>query len=313
MVPDLLDIAADWGPDLIVRESMEYGGCLAAESLGIPHASIGGNGYSAIDSPDVPYFPGNRGMVAEPMARHRERFGLPPDPDNRMPFRNLHLCFTPPSWDGDQAPRPANTAFLRHVNAVKPGVALPEWVHGLPDQPTVLASLGTVFNTTPGVLEAIIDGLGEEGLNLIVAIGPDQDPARFEKVPPDVRLEHYVPQPSLLPHCDVFITHGGFNSVKESLISGVPMVVIPITADQPYCAERCASLGMAQVIPPDQRNPNAVRQATLEVLGDPGYRARAAGFQEQMRGLPGPERMMELLEGLSLASTNPGSSRVASA
>src|SRR5439155_120435 len=144
MVPDLLAIAADWGSDLIVREAMEYGGCLA-----------------------------------------------------------------------------------------------PEWVGRLPDRPTVLASLGTVFNTTPGVLEAIIDGLGREPMNLVVAIGPDQDPARFGTVPRNVRLEHYVPQPALLPLCDLFITHAGFNSVKESLISGVPMVAIPITADQPYCAGRC--------------------------------------------------------------------------
>jgi UDP:flavonoid glycosyltransferase YjiC (YdhE family) len=313
MVPDLLAIAAKWQPDLIVRESMEYGACLAAESLGIPHASIGGNGYSAIDSPDVRYFPGNRRMVAEPMARHRARFGLPPDPDNLMPFRNLHLCFTPPSWDGDNAPRPANTVFLRHANATRPGAALPEWVRGLADRPTLLASLGTVFNSTPGVLEAIIDGLAQEPVNLIVAIGPDQDRARFGTVPPNVRLEHYVPQPSLLPHCDLFITHGGFNSVKESLISGVPMVVVPISADQPYCAERCAALGVARVVPPDQRTPDMVRGATLEVLRDPSYRANAARFRDQMMALPGPDRMIELLEALAGARSNPGASRVASA
>jgi MGT family glycosyltransferase len=177
----------------------------------------------------------------------------------------------------------------------------------------VLASLGTVFNTTPGVLEAIIDGLGQERMNLVVAIGPDQDPARFGTVPPNVRLEPYVPQAGLLPHCDLFITHGGFNSVKESLISGVPMVVIPITADQPYCAERCVSLGAARVIPPDQRTPDAVREATLGVLGDPSYRAHAGRFRDQMVALPGPDGMIELLGALALAGTKPGSSRVASA
>jgi UDP:flavonoid glycosyltransferase YjiC (YdhE family) len=312
MVPDLLAVAADWGPDVIVRESMEYGGCLAAESLGIPHASIGGNGYSAVDSPDVRYFPGNRRMVAEPMARHREDFGLPPDPDNLMPFRHLHLCFTPPAWDGIGAPRPANTRFLRHQSATKPGAHVPEWVHQLPDRPIVLASLGTVFNTTPGVLEAIIDGLGQEPLNLVVAIGPDQDPARFGTVPQNVRLEHYVPQPALLPRCALFVTHAGFNSVKESLISGIPMVAIPITADQPYCAERCAALGVARVIMPEQRTPDAVRGASVGVLGDPSYRAKAMEFREQMLALPGPDHMVELLEGLAHRQSNPARSRAAS-
>jgi Erythromycin biosynthesis protein CIII-like, N-terminal domain len=42
MVPDLLAIAREWEPDLIVREGMELGGCIAAERLGIPHASVAG-------------------------------------------------------------------------------------------------------------------------------------------------------------------------------------------------------------------------------------------------------------------------------
>jgi UDP:flavonoid glycosyltransferase YjiC (YdhE family) len=312
MVVDLLAIAEDWGPDLIIREGMEYGGCLAAEHLGIPHASIGGNGYSAIDSLDVRYFPGNRKLVADPLSRHRADLGLPPDPDTEMPFRHLHLCFTPPSWDGSDAPRPANTRFLRHANAVLPGSVVPEWVAQLPDLPTVLASLGTVFSATPGVLEAIVEGLRAEPVNLVVAIGPDQDPARFGSVPANVRLERYLPQALLLPRCDLFVTHGGFNSVKESLISGVPMVVIPITADQPYCAERCASLGVGRVVRPEHRTADEMRSAARQVLDDPGFRAAAGRFRDEMKALPGPDRLVELLEGLAHTRTNPRSSRVRS-
>ena len=126
MVPDLMDVADAWRPDLIVRESLEYGGCLVAEALGIPHASVAGNGYSAVDSPEVTHFPGNRRMVARAMARHRAELALPADPDHAMPFRHLHLCFTPPEWDGVDAPRPANSQFLRHENATRPGTSMPE-------------------------------------------------------------------------------------------------------------------------------------------------------------------------------------------
>jgi UDP:flavonoid glycosyltransferase YjiC (YdhE family) len=301
MVPDLIAIARDWAPDLVIRESMEYGGCLAAECLGLPHASVAGNAYSAVDSPDVGYFPGNRRMVAAPLARHRQRFGLPPDPEVRMPFRHLHMCFTPPRWDGAGAARPANSRFLRHVDGVPPGASLPDWLPALEDRPTVLASLGTVFNTTPGVLEAIVEGLRPEPVNLIVAIGRDRDPAAFGPQPAHVRLEPHVPQPMLLPHCDLLITHGGFNSVKESLAAGVPMVVLPITADQPYSAERCAALGAARVVGPRELSAETVREAVRAVLDDPGYRAGARRFQEEMLALPGPEEMVSLLE--ELAST----------
>jgi UDP:flavonoid glycosyltransferase YjiC (YdhE family) len=298
MVGDLVATAREWRPDLVIRESMEYGGCIAAEVLGIPHASVAGNGYSAVDSPEVRYFPGNRRMVAAPLARHREHAGLPPDPDVEMPFRHLHMCFTPPSWDASDAPRPRNARFLRHTSTVSPGARLPDWVGGLADRPTVLASLGTVFNKYPGVLEAIIEGLGTLPINLIVAIGRDRDAARFGPQPPNVRLEQYLPQTSLLPHCDLFVTHGGFNGVKEALSAGVPMVVVPITADQPYCAQRCVALGAARTIGADDRGPEAIRAAVVDVLADPSYRAGAMAFQAEMNALPGTAHAVELLERL---------------
>ena len=298
MAPDVIAIAESWRPDLIVRESMEYGGCLAAEALGIPHASVAGNGYSAIDNPEGHYFPGNRALVAAPLALHRATLGLPPDPFNEMPFRSLHLSLMPPAWDGAEAPRPANTAFVRHENATKPGTVLPAWADDLTGRPLVLASLGTVFNATPGVLEAVIAGLGEEEVSLVVAIGADQEPARFGTVPDNVRLVAHVPQAELLPLCSAFVTHGGFNSVKESLIAGIPMVVIPITADQPYCAQRCAALGVGEVVGADERRPDRILAATRAVLGG-GHGASAAAFRKEMLSLPGSGHTVELLEGLA--------------
>src|SRR5579859_2863623 len=38
---DVLALNDHWPPDLIVRDCVEFGGCLAAEALGLPHA-IGG-------------------------------------------------------------------------------------------------------------------------------------------------------------------------------------------------------------------------------------------------------------------------------
>jgi UDP:flavonoid glycosyltransferase YjiC (YdhE family) len=298
MVPDVLAIAREFEPDIIIRESMEYSGCISAEVLGIPHASVAGNAYSAVDSPKFHYFTGNRRMVAEPLDRHRKKFGLAPDPDVEMPFRNLHLCFTPESWDGRDAPRPAHSHFLRHSNTVQPGETLPDWVDQLPDRPTIFASLGTVFNKTPGVLEAIIAAIANENVNLIVAIGRDENPARFGSQPSNVRLEAYVPQALLLEHCDVFVTHGGFNSVKESLIAGIPMVVVPITADQPYSAERCAALGVGRAISATDRSSGAIRDAVLDVLKNPDYKTKARGFQSEMRSLPDINHAVELLEAL---------------
>jgi hypothetical protein len=299
MVPDLLAISRDWKPDLIIREGMEYGGCIAAECMGLPHASIAGNAYAAVDSPAVGYFPGNRRLVAEPLDRHRAEFGLAPDPEVEMPFRFLHLCFMPPSWSGG-APAPANTHYLRHTNPSRGRAELPRWVDELPDRPTLLASLGTVFNKYPGVLEAIVEALRDQRLNAIVAIGEDREANEFGPQPAHVRLEHYVPQTALLSRCSIFITHGGFNSVKEALVGGIPLVVIPITADQPYSAARCAALGVAKVIEPPDRSGEAVAASIRQVLSGQAFRANAKSFQGEMLGLPGPDKMTELLELLAV-------------
>jgi UDP:flavonoid glycosyltransferase YjiC (YdhE family) len=289
----LLGVAREWRPDLIVRESWEYGGCLAAERLGILHASVAQDGLSAVDDPALGR------MIAEPLARHRAALGLPPDPEGAMRFRHLHLCFTPQRWDGPSAPRPRNAEFVRHTSTMSPGARLPDWIAGLADRPTVYASLGTVFNSTPGVLEAIVEGLREEHVNLIVAVGRDRDPARFGAQPEHVRIERWVSQPLLLEHCDVFVSHAGFQSVKEALSEGVPMVLLPITADHPYCAERCAALGLARVIRPAERTADNIRAAVAEVLGDASYSDNARTFRAEMRSLPGLDHVVKRLEGLA--------------
>jgi MGT family glycosyltransferase len=178
--------------------------------------------------------------------------------------------------------------------------ALPAWFEDLRTQPTVHASLGTIFHRTPGVFEAILAGLRDEPINLLLAIGRDQDPARFGSQPPHVRIERYLSHALLLPRCDVVITHGGYGSVMACLDAGVPMVVIPLAGgDQPGNADRCAALGVARVVPSDQHTPEAIRAAVRDILDDLRYRQKAERLREQIRALPGPNHAVGLLEQLA--------------
>jgi UDP:flavonoid glycosyltransferase YjiC (YdhE family) len=290
MAPDVVSIARNWRADLIIRESMEFGGCAAAEALGLPHASVAAAADSALDLSDV---------LAPAMADLRRELGLPTEIPTAMPYRYAHLCFSPPSFDGPSAQFPATAHFLRHTNPPRPGERVPDWIADLAPRPTVLVSLGTTFHRTPGVFETILDGLQDEPLNLILAVGRDRDPATFGPQPAHVRIERYVPQTLLLPHCTLFVTHGGFGSVKEALSLGVPMVVIPIAVDQPYSAERCVALGLAEVIGPRERTPERVRGAVRAALASPSYKRHAEQFQREMMALPGPERAVELLQSLA--------------
>lgn len=290
MLPDTLAVAEEWRADLVVRQFLEFSGCTAAEVLGVPHASVADAAHSG---PDL------RSELAAPLGRLRDEAGLGPDPDGDMAYRHLHLCFMPPRFDGPDTAFPETARFLRHANGASPTETLPPWVDKLPHRRTVLVSMGTVFHRTPGLYESVLEALADEPVNVIVALGSDQDPARLGPQPPHVRVEPYVPLVALLPRCDLFITHGGFNSVKEALSVGVPMVVLPVSADQPQCAERCTALGVAIGIDSHERTPARIGDAARTVLRDPAYRREARRMQADIAALPDLTEAVALLTGVT--------------
>ena len=238
-----------------------------------------------------------RDLVVDEMARLRSSQGLPPDPGNEMLFRFLHLAFEPPGF-GDPDRPPAPTAhLLRPVPFSSSGdEAPPTWLGNLSGRPAVYVTLGTVFNTrSPGLFEAILDGLRNEPLELILTVGRDRDPAEFGPQPDNVHIERYIPQSLLLPYCDLAITHAGFSTVAAALSHGLPIVSLPIDADQPVNAERCRLLGAGVTVDHGRRTPGSIRDATRTVLSDPSYRRNARRVRDQIAALPGPERAAALL------------------
>ncbi len=295
MAPDLLTIAREWRPDLIVRESAEYGGCVAAEVLGIPHALV------RTGSTTSRY--GIRHLFAESLARLRELNGLPPDPDVDMPFRYLHLAAEPPRFRLAGEPVAPTAHPLRPLNFESGEEELPPWVAGLPDRPTIYATLGTEASRRPdarALFSAMLAALRDEPVNLILTVGRENDPADFGPQPSNVHIARFIPQSQLLPHCDLVVHQGGFSTVTGALNAGLPMIVIPIFADQPYNAACCTALGVGRMIEPGKRMPEAIREAVRQVLADPTDRRNAEHVRDEMAALPGPEYAVELLEQLAV-------------
>ncbi len=295
MVPDLLTIAREWQPDLIVRDANEYGGCVAADVLGIPHASVRTGSVSSQYE--------LRHLVAEPLARLRELNGLPPDPDVAMPFRYLHLAAEPPRFRLAGEPVAPTGHPLRPVNFESGDEELPAWAADLPDRPTIYATLGTEASRSPAartLFPAMLAALCDEPVNVILTVGRDNDPADVGPQPGNVHIERFIPQSALLPHCDLVVHQGGFSTVTGTLNAGLPMVVIPISADQPYNAACCAALGVGVVIEPGERSAEAIRAAVRAVMDNPSYRQEGEHVRDEMAALPGPEYAVELLEQLAV-------------
>ncbi|MCX4390019.1 hypothetical protein OG777_24250 [Micromonospora peucetia] len=91
--------------------------------------------------------------------------------------------------------------------------------------------------------------------------------------------------PAVLRHADVFVSHGGMNSVMESLLAVVPTVVVPERPEQKVNAARVAELGLGRRLTAGELSASALRDAATALLGDSPERAAVRGFRDRhLRG-----------------------------
>ncbi len=306
MAYDVLELCRQWEPDLIVRDHFEYGGCVVAEALDLPHAVVGIEFF-------IPEYLSRLGMEPK-LAYLRSAYGLPPYPAMEMLTRYLHLAYLPPSYQFPQFPAPPTSHptrpdFCQGATAAE----LPGWLAELPDRPTVYVTLGTVFNRATEIFGAILEGLATLPINAVVTVGRTLAPETLGPLPDHIRVERYIPQAALLPRCDVVITHGGFNTTMAALAQGLPVVVAPVSAHHPLHARRCLDLGVGRVLlrqpglfsehlKPEEApvlTAESVREAVQAVLREPGYRAAAQRLADEMRSLPDSTAAVHLLERLA--------------
>jgi Erythromycin biosynthesis protein CIII-like, C-terminal domain len=164
---------------------------------------------------------------------------------------------------------------------------------------TVYFTLGTVFNLESGDLFArVLAGLRQLDVDVVATVGRQIDPEELGPQPERIRLERYLPHSAVLPRCIAVVSHGGSGTVLGALAHGLPSVLLPMGADQPWNAARCEELGVAVVLDAVRATPEDVREAVSAVLRDPRYRAAAEHVRDEIRALPGPEHAVRLLERL---------------
>ena len=285
------NVCRDWQPDLIVRDEADFGSAVIAEKLDLPCVTV------LVIAPGSLF---RSELISEPLNALRAAHGLPPDPDLTMLTRDLVLSPFPPSFRDPRFPLPPTAVSLRPFGIEpRPTDQLPEWITEMPERPTVYFSLGTEFNTErQDIFAPVIEGLRSLPVNLIVTVGRDIDPATFGEQPANVHIERYIPQALLLPHVHLVVTHGGSGTIMGTLSHGLPMVVIPLGADQPQNAERCAALGVGQVVIDTDVTPETIRAAAADVLQTPFYRARAARLRDEIDALPGPDVVVPMFDDL---------------
>jgi MGT family glycosyltransferase len=161
----------------------------------------------------------------------------------------------------------------------------------LPDRPVVYATLGTFSNTDTAVFRSILDGLAELPVTVVLTVGAGNDPAVLAPVPDNARVERYVPQADLLPHCALVVNHAGAGTVLGALAHGLPQLVLPQGADNFVTAERLVVAGAAAVLRPGEVTAGAVRDAVATLLADGSYRMLAEEIADEIAALPAPKEI----------------------
>jgi UDP:flavonoid glycosyltransferase YjiC (YdhE family) len=296
---DLLGVAEDWSPDLVLAARVELAGPTAAERLSIPHASVSAGGSTTPSA--------FLRLVAPRREVWRAELGLPPDPDGTRLFRFLYANFVPPSVFDDPTP-PSTRRTFGPITPPAPAEAdldietyLSAWPAPFHEAPLVYVTLGSLLgNVYPDLLARITEGVAEAPVRVVVTTGLRSAWATDRQWPPNVKVARYIPQEALLPHVGAVVCHAGLNTVVGALAAGVPIVAVPLQSDQFRNAGRCRDLGVGVTVRSDDP-PSAFGDALRAVLGSASVRAEAARARALIGAHPHWTGAVDALE--NLAST----------
>jgi MGT family glycosyltransferase len=171
-------------------------------------------------------------------------------------------------------------------------------VSELPAVPTVYVSLGTIFNRDAAVYGAILEGLRDRDLNVIVTVGNQNDPAALGPQPENVHVERFISQALLLPYCDVVVNQGG-TAILPIVSYGLPILALPQSANQFHNADALVGAGVARRLLPTEATPEAVGSEVGRLLADPAFREAGARLAAEIDAMPPPREGVGLLERLA--------------
>ncbi|EGT44082.1 hypothetical protein CAEBREN_30763 [Caenorhabditis brenneri] len=151
---------------------------------------------------------------------------------------------------------------------------------------TVLISFGSVIRSfeMPDDFKAGLIKMFKSLPNVTFIWKYEQDDVEFQKrLPKNVHLKKWVPQPSLLSdsRLKVFVTHGGLGSTMEVAYSGKPALMVPVFGDQTHNAYMLARHGGAIAYDKfDLKNGEKLTIVMKDLVSNSKYEENAKKLQE---------------------------------
>ena len=162
--------------------------------------------------------------------------------------------------------------------------------------PLVYVSFGSLGSGDTAVLKAIIKALANSRYRALVNVGDYMDD--YTDLPPNVVIDRWFPQPSVIPQIDVAVHHGGNNSFTECLYFGKPAIIMPYVWDGHDNAMRVAETGHGFKMPRYDWSDADLIAKLDACVDDVKMQAKLKATSAKMQASSGPQKAAELLEKL---------------
>ncbi|MCL4275014.1 MAG: glycosyltransferase [Anaerolineales bacterium] len=230
-------------------------------------------------------------------ARLPKRTLYHPFKDDPPRLRTPILCawspsILPPSSDWSPRVHVTGYYFLPENKSYSPPPELDEFLKS--GKPPVCVSFGSMVNKNAEKIDATIrESLKQTNNRGIILSGWGS--AHRESTNDMLYLES-APHDWLLPKCKMLIHHGGAGTTSAGLRAGVPQVVVPFMADQPFWGDRVHTVGVGP-------KPIRVNQLSVEKMVSVMAEAetnlileRAQVTGQRIRGETGVDTAVKLIE-----------------
>jgi MGT family glycosyltransferase len=286
-----------WQPDVIVNDCITFAGALLAHIRGIPNVTT---------TPVPPDVMGDTANSApkifewqENLVKNLQREFKVDGDDIVIHSRKLNLVFTSPEFAGIENPEP----HMKFVGPVKgrPNHAAFDWERlEKATTPKVFVSLGTLLvDIRAAFFQKLIDAFADAPVTIVAATNPDI----FEKWPDNFIVNGFVPQAELMPMMDMVICHGGFNTVNDTFMNGLPMLITPIAYDHFHTAKLIENAGCGIKIRYKRLRIEDLKNAVFELLENPRYRNAALRIKDTFIAAGGNDKAVQLLEEFAATET----------
>lgn len=267
-VAEQLKVIRRFQPDVLIADTWPLAGILAYLS-GLPLVQItkavvhpASPGLIWWQSPPANLVPPDPRPIFNPLL---ESWGLPPIRRAEDLLRgDLYLIPSLPELE-PLPPDLPDTHYvgplIRPQNSNQPA---PAWLDDFdPARPLVYVTIGGGAGPVGGrrFYHLLMDALGNTDVQVIASTGAKLSPDGLPAPPPNVRLEAWVPGPTVIARSSLVLFHGGYGTTMELVQAGTPGLIIPFHSEQESNARRLEAAGMARVLLPAQgtASPNWLR------------------------------------------------------